>query len=268
MSQRSRSASTAGEVVVEEFGYGLGPANGILVLRYPPTDIVVDFPESRDDFVHQLFWSPDGVIAARRGRTARFLGADEALWVRRGVLFEARALRRQTVLRVCLREANPELVALSSGAVRLPAAARGLLQRLARPGVSDETGLAARRRLLRMLAESARASLEHDACGAGPAREVARTLLADPADATGLDAWAARLHVSTKTLQRDFLREHGVAFSVWRTRARLQAARAFLDLHTVTETAHLVGYASVSAFVTAFTREFGTTPGQHAQRAG
>ena len=57
-----RSATAAGEIAVEEYGYGLGPPDGILVLRYPPRFTVPDFPEERDDFLHQIFWSPDGVL--------------------------------------------------------------------------------------------------------------------------------------------------------------------------------------------------------------
>ncbi|WP_052336570.1 helix-turn-helix transcriptional regulator [Nocardioides alkalitolerans] len=266
MSGRGQTGSAAGEVTVEEYGYGLGPPTGILVLRYPPADTIADFPEGRDDYVHQVLWSPDGVLAVRRGRTARFLGPDQALWVRRGVVFEARALDRQTVLRVCLRQASPELLAVGAGAVTVDPGAAAALLSIARPGVRQEDGLAARQVVLDGLSTRGVDEVDHQALGAGHAREVARGLLADPADATGLEEWAHRLHVSVKTLQRDFHREYGVSFSTWRGRTRLHASVAMLGRLSVTETAHRVGYASVSAYVTAFTRELGETPGQHALR--
>lgn len=266
MSGRGQTASAAGEVTIEEYGYGLGPPTGILVLRYPPADTVPDFPEGRDDYVHQVLWSPDGVLAVRRGRTARFLGPDQALWVRRGVVFEARALERQTLLRVCLRQASPALLAVGAGAVTVEPDAAAAILAIARPGVSEADGLAARAVIVDGLSTAPLDEVDHQAVGAGHAREVARGLLADPADATSLEEWAQRLHVSVKTLQRDFHREYGVAFSTWRGRTRLHASVAMLGRLSVTETAHRVGYASVSAYVTAFTRELGETPGQNAQR--
>src|SRR5690606_1732309 len=50
---------------------------------------------------------------------------------------------------------------------------------------------------------------------------IAAALAADPAAALTLDAWAARLHVSTVSIRRAFLAETGMPYSRWRTRARL-----------------------------------------------
>jgi AraC-like DNA-binding protein len=102
--------------------------------------------------------------------------------------------------------------------------------------------------------------------GGGYAVTVARALTRDPADPTSLGEWADRLHVSTKTLQRDFEREYGMAYTRWRTVLRLKASRVLLERHPVAEVAHRVGYASPSAFVAAFAREYGCTPGRHATR--
>lgn len=252
----------AGEVLVEEFGYGLGPPTGILVLRYPPDRVVVEFPEQRDDFVHQIFWSPDGVLAVRRGTRVRHLSSAQALWLRRGVVGEVRALGVQTVLRICLRQATPRLGEVSAGTVTLDPVVAAALAGLAGPGVTVADALAVRTALLEDLDRTPPVELSHRAPVSRPALEVTRSLLADPADATGLAEWADRLHVSAKTLQRDFEREYEMSFSAWRTRARLGAAVSLLRHCTVTETAHRVGYSSASAFVAAFTREFGTTPGR------
>jgi len=51
----------------------------------------------------------------------------------------------------------------------------------------------------------------------------------------------------------------------WRTHARLQASIALLsDGHTVARVADRVGYATPSAFVTAFRRATGSTPAAYA----
>jgi AraC-like DNA-binding protein len=102
--------------------------------------------------------------------------------------------------------------------------------------------------------------------GPGWALRVARALAHDPSDPTTLDEWATRLHLSVKTLQRDFLREFGQPFTTWRTDLRLRASLVLLDTHPVTEVAHRVGYSTPSAYITAFTRHYGHTPGRHTLR--
>ncbi len=264
-------ASAAGGVEVQEFGYGLGPPDGLLVLRYPPGPVATDFPEGRDDFLHQVFCSPDGVLAVRRGMGTRYLAAGELLWVRRGTVAAVRGLGSQTVLRACVRRV-PEALLEHPAAVFAGDPARvELLVSVARPGVGESDGLAARQRLLDGLAAADPEPLEHRPGGEeSPAHLVARALQVDPADGTGLADWAQRLHVSTKTLQRDLQRVHGISFTQLRTRTRLEAAVALLADHTVTEVGHLVGYATTSAFVAAFTREHGEPPGRyvHARLAG
>lgn len=94
-----------------------------------------------------------------------------------------------------------------------------------------------------------------------PAHTVARALTIDPGDPATLEAWATRLHVSSKTLQRDFRKEFGAPYSEVRNLLRLRAATVLLDSMSVTEVADRVGYSSTSAFVQAFSRARGVTPG-------
>ncbi len=260
-------ASTVGEITVESYGYGLGPPSGLLVLRYPRARTTPDFPESRDDFLHQVLWSPDGVLRVRRGGASRFVSSGEMLWIRRGVVAEVQGLGSQTVLRMCLRSAPPALTSLPAAALTPEGTAGARLLAIAQPGVDEAAGLRARADILDLLTEAPAVGIEHEAVGDTRAQTVARALLADPADATGLSAWAERLHVSPKTLQRDLQREFDLTFTALRTQIRLKAAVALLHDRSVTETAHLVGYASASSFVAAFTRELGRTPGSLADPA-
>lgn len=262
----AQTATTAAAVTVDEYAYGLGPPTGILVLRYPPQPAIADFPADRDDFLHQIFWSPDGVLTAQRGMSSRFLSSGEMFWVRRGVVAEVRALGLQTVVRVCLRQVPPALSRLEAGVLAPdPEVGRRLLA-IARPGVSEVDGLQARHDVLVGLARCEAVPIDHVDGGTNPAVAVAQALLRDPANAASLTDWAAELHVSTKTLQRHFEREFAMTFTAWRTATRLRAAAAMLRELSVTDTAHRVGYASASAFVAAFTRQFGTTPGRSTDR--
>lgn len=79
----------------------------------------------------------------------------------------------------------------------------------------------------------------------------------------GLGEWGERLGVSEKTLSRLFLRETGLSFRVWRQRQRLLDALTLLEQgERVTDVALACGYDSLSAFIAAFRRQFGATPGE------
>ncbi|WP_246843206.1 helix-turn-helix transcriptional regulator [Allokutzneria sp. NRRL B-24872] len=239
-------------VVCEEHAHGLGTPGGILVLVYH-CEGRIDFGESREDFLHQLYWSPDGVLSTVGG----FTSSREAFWARRAVTHSVAAADARTVYRVCLREVPPALRDLRVGAVSLSPSAASALRAVGRSGA-----LAARSRIMSGVAVSTSGFVAHHANGSGFAMTIARELSRDPGDRTQLDEWAGRLHTSVKTLQRDFEREFGMSYSRWRTVVRLRAARALLEFHPVGKVAHRVGYANPSAFVAAYAKEFGHTPGR------
>ncbi|MFC3996145.1 helix-turn-helix domain-containing protein [Nocardiopsis sediminis] len=84
---------------------------------------------------------------------------------------------------------------------------------------------------------------------------------ADPAEATTLAGWAARLGVSTRTITRAFQAETGLGFSRWLATARAQRAVELLAQGgQIADVAELVGYHSASAFGTAFRRVTGVNP--------
>jgi AraC-like DNA-binding protein len=88
-------------------------------------------------------------------------------------------------------------------------------------------------------------------------------LLADPADARGLEEHAAMAGASARTLARLFRRETGMSFQQWRRQLRLTEALAQLSQGAApARAAASVGYASGPAFGAAFRAAFGTTPGR------
>ncbi len=91
---------------------------------------------------------------------------------------------------------------------------------------------------------------------------VAAGLRDDPASRLGLAGWARRAGASERTLARLFDRETGLGFREWRLRVRLLAALDGLERgEPVTAVALDAGFASPSAFIAAFRRRFGRTPG-------
>jgi AraC-like DNA-binding protein len=95
------------------------------------------------------------------------------------------------------------------------------------------------------------------------ARALAERLLATPADPAPLAELARAAGASLRTLQRLFPAETGLTLEAWRQKARLIAGAAALSAGApVTAAALDCGYESPSAFITAFKRQFGVTPGR------
>lgn len=92
---------------------------------------------------------------------------------------------------------------------------------------------------------------------------VVNALLADPADTPRIRDVAAELAVSVRTLERTFLADAGMTLGEWRQRARVCRAIALLaEGMAVKDVALEVGYETPSAFVAAFKKYVGSTPGQ------
>ena len=92
---------------------------------------------------------------------------------------------------------------------------------------------------------------------------VARDVLACPGVEPSLDKLARRYGTGRRTLERLFRGETGISFGLWQQKARLlESVRALAEGRSVTNAALDAGYSSVSAFIAAFKRTFGCTPGR------
>ncbi|WP_416965250.1 helix-turn-helix domain-containing protein [Streptomyces sp. Agncl-13] len=96
------------------------------------------------------------------------------------------------------------------------------------------------------------------------ARTIAEQLIARPDDQRDLTAWADYVHAGARTLSRLFRAETGLNFATWRAHVRIRAAISMLaDGTSVNATARAVGYRKPSAFIAAFRRVTGQTPGTY-----
>ena len=92
---------------------------------------------------------------------------------------------------------------------------------------------------------------------------VAAALTSDPADTPRLRDLATELGVSNRTLERAFIADAGMPLGEWRQRVRISHAIALLAAGgAVKDIALEVGYETPSAFVSAFKKFVGTTPGK------
>lgn len=97
------------------------------------------------------------------------------------------------------------------------------------------------------------------------ALRAAEALTTDPADTPRIRELAAELAVSDRTLERAFAADARMSLGEWRLRSRICRAIALLAAGgNVQDVALEVGYATPSAFVAAFKKYVGTTPGKMA----
>lgn len=95
------------------------------------------------------------------------------------------------------------------------------------------------------------------------AQRVAEALVSDLADTPRIRDLAAEFGVSDRTLERAFVADAQMPLGEWRQRARIGRAIGLLAGGTdVKDVALEVGYETPSAFVVAFKKYVGMTPGK------
>lgn len=93
---------------------------------------------------------------------------------------------------------------------------------------------------------------------------LAALLAADPADQRSLAELGRAVGAAERTLSRLFRAETGLTFPQWRAQLRLQHALTLLAAgQPVTSVALACGFHTPSAFIEAFRKAFGTTPGRY-----
>jgi AraC-like DNA-binding protein len=219
------------------------------------------FPWHRHE-LHQLVWSASGVVAVRSGAAGWVLPPTRALWVPAGVRHRTGALGRAALRGIY---AHPDRSPVSWPEPRLVAVRpllHELLEYLTGDGVAPAARLRAEAVAFDLLEPLDVVPIVVPEPVDPRARDVAAALLADPADPRTLAEFGRDVGAAERTLARIFARECRMPFGTWRTQVRLRAALPWLAQGLAMDTvAHRVGYGSASAFVAAFRRAVGVTPG-------
>ncbi len=101
------------------------------------------------------------------------------------------------------------------------------------------------------------------------AAALADHVLANLSAGESLDLLARRFGSGRRTLERLFRTETGMSFGLWQQKARLLASVQLLaEGRSVTDAGLEAGYASLSAFIAAYRRTFGETPGRFQSGTG
>lgn len=184
-------------------------------------------------------WVPSGVaheVSTSGGAAMRSLYIDTPGLPLTCQVLSVSPLVREMILAVC---ALPEHYEETGPQGRLVTV---LLDQLAQlPRVALDLPLPADARLLRMCA----------------------ALQTDPADQRTLAQWGHDMGLSERSLVRLFKVQTGLSPGAWRRRLRLLLSLGPLEAGgKVTGVASDCGYASASAFIAAFSAEFGVTPAQ------
>lgn len=212
---------------------------------------------------HQLAWAATGVLTVLTRETTWVLPPTRALWIPAGVEHETGAVGRATMQSLYVRPesspvdwASPTPVTASPLLAELIGYLGGRITKQARQHAEALLG--------DLLVPVPMTTVGVRFPSDGPARQIAQRLRDDPCDGRTLAEWGRQVGASERTLARAFVAETGVPFGQWRGMLRVQLAMPLLATgEPVSRVARRVGYGTDSAFVAAFRRETGITPGAY-----
>lgn len=213
---------------------------------------------------HQLAWTDRGVLEVATATGTWVLPPTRALWIPAGTEHETRATRA-SVLRGAYLDQHGCPVAFSEPQpLRVGALLAALLLHLDDEALPAEPRTRAEAILPDLLEPIDVVTVGVAMPSDERARELAEALVADPGDPRTLAQWGHAIGASARTLTRCFIADTGIPFSRWRAAVRMRAALPLLaDGQPIARVAPAVGYDTASAFVAAFRRETGTTPGAY-----
>ncbi|MFJ3776809.1 AraC family transcriptional regulator [Streptomyces sp. NPDC090075] len=214
---------------------------------------------------HQIVYAGRGVLAVTTGAGSWVAPGTRAIWVPAGTVHAHRAYGELELHFLGLPATENPLGLDAPTVLAVGPLLRELIIAYTR-GEDDDSPERARLRavLLDQLRAAPQQPLHLPTPTAPLLRELCAILRADPADDRTLKELGRVVGASDRTLSRLFRGDLGMTFPQWRTQLRLHHALVLLaDRTPVTTVAHACGWSSASAFIDAFRRAFGHTPGSH-----
>lgn len=242
------------------------PAPFLLTTSRHELDVADAWPPHRHP-EHELLWSERGVLTMRIEGRRWSVAPGTGLWIpagteHAGTATEGAVARTTFFAPEGLKQSWHRPTGLSLSHV-----VRELLVHLGQTSMTEDQRLRAQQVCIDMLLRTSPVHLDVPVPSDPRLSELVEAVLDDPADDRSLEQWAARLNLSSRTLTRAFAAEIAMSFARWRRMVRMRAAIAQLaDGASVKVVARRVGYSSTSAFVAAFHKTAGCTPGDLAEQ--
>ncbi len=231
--------------------------------RYRHGEKVAAHRHPRGQFLHSL----TGALAIATPGRSWIIPPGRALWVPPDIEHGLTMLGDAAIHTIYVEAPHAAALPDKPQALLVTPLLRELIRRvLSFPPVYAEEGIASR--IVELILEEIR-SLPREELALPMPQDARLTAFAEavfaaPAEAHDLNDWAAHLNMTFKTFSRRFHAETGMPPGSWRRQARLLAAlRGLATGASVTAVALDCGYQTPSAFIDAFRRAFGATPGRY-----
>lgn len=241
---------------------GHDPSTAIVVHRYDQ-----DRPWRWDRHTHashQFMWGPRGAVAVETDEHNWLVPPTLGLWIPAGVAHAVDGMQAARVYCLYLEPQDCPIGFTAPTPVAVSSFLREAIIRLDDPTLSPTERRHTEVAMFDVIRPVEVSSIDLPVPADDRLRAITDALLADPADPRSLADWADGVGASVRTLTRRFGAETGMTFSQWRQQARMRAALGPLASGaSVGQVARLIGYSNPSAFVHAFHRTTGQTPGAY-----
>lgn len=215
----------------------------------------------------QLSYAVEGVLLVRTATGSYMAPPERAVWVPAGVEHEVSTTARAEMRSLYVQPLAAQLGDATTPSVFqiTPLARELIIATCALPVNYDEAGEAGRlvAVLLDQLATLTPVALDLPWPSDARLLRVSLALQADPSDQRTLAQWGSEVGLSERSLARLYREQTGLSLGDWRRRLRLLLSLTPLAAgEKVSSVARDSGYSAVSAFIAAFSQEFGQTPTQ------
>ena len=213
---------------------------------------------------HQLIYASAGIMTVSTDAGMWVVPPQWAIWAPAGVQHAIRFTGATSFATLYLRPSDWDDLPAASCVVSVSPLLRELILRACDEGMLDRRDVLHHATAV-LIVDSFRTqsvpALGLPSPTSAVLRQVAEACARDDADSAAI---ARRFGLGVRTLERRFLAETGMAFGQWRRRARfLEALKLLAQGAAVKQVAAATGYRSASAFVSAFSEAFGTTPARY-----
>jgi AraC-like DNA-binding protein/quercetin dioxygenase-like cupin family protein len=192
---------------------------------------------------------------------------ERAVWVPPGIVHETRHLASTRLQTLYVANDVAQRLPMTTTVIQVNPLMRELMNAIvARPRDYDEEGSDGRlvEVLLDQIASSRALPLTLPVPKSDNLRALASRILDAPADASNIETIAESVHMSPRTLERQFKAETGLSLRSFRRQAKLFKALELLSAGMqVSAISDTLGFGEPSAFITMFKTAFGVTPGKY-----